>query len=103
MRKLLLHLLWYTLVGGVATPLPSWAQQPTYVWAASGGGPSYDSGNYVATDPAGNVYQAGLFSGDARFGGLALTAATNALDIFLAKYLSHPTQAALKGWVEVRH
>lgn len=74
-------LLWWA-----AGPLPGWAQQPTYVWAVSAGGTGYDSGNCVATDQAGNVYQAGLFSGTARFGSLALTAQANKLDIFLAKY-----------------
>lgn len=86
MQKLLLPLVWLILGGWAVTPLPGRAQQPTYVWAASGGGAGYDSGNCVATDPAGNVYQAGLFSGSARFGGMGLLAQANTLDIFLAKY-----------------
>lgn len=74
-------LLWWT-----AGLLPGWAQQRAYVWAVSGGGTGYDSGNCVATDQAGNVYQAGLFRGTARFGQLTLTARTAMLDVFLAKY-----------------
>ena len=66
----------------------SWAQQaPTsaYLWANASGGPNYDGGELVATDAAGNVYNAGIFWGTAQFSGTTLVS-QGELDLYVAKY-----------------
>ena len=70
--------------------LNSFAQAPSWVWAKSSGGTSYDSGNSVATDANGNIYVVGSFdSYSITFGTIILTNAGGAggnADIFVVKY-----------------
>jgi hypothetical protein len=55
------------------------------LWSMSGGGNNFQSGNSVATDPAGNVFVAGEFAATIDFGGGPLTSA-GMNDIMLAKF-----------------
>jgi hypothetical protein len=54
-------------------------------WAGQAGGPGTDVGNACATDPSGNFYVAGFFTGTAAFGTNSLVSAGQT-DLFIAKY-----------------
>ena len=55
------------------------------LWVRSAGGAGYDEGSGVATDPWGNCYLSGTFTGNARFGKTELVGRGGS-DIFVAKY-----------------
>ncbi len=79
---------WIVLLSLFMLSRSSWAQQaPTaaYLWANASGGPNYDRGDLVATDAAGNVYNAGVFWGTAQFAGTTLVS-QGELDLYVAKY-----------------
>jgi len=54
-------------------------------WIATAGGPYADSGAGLACDAAGNIYVTGSFKGQARFGDVTLSAASQP-EIFLARF-----------------
>lgn len=64
--------------------------QINYAWANSVGSTNMEYGQSIATDPSGNVYVAGSFSGTVDFDPSAstanLTGVSGSQDIFLAKY-----------------
>jgi hypothetical protein len=70
--------------------IAKYASSGALVWAKRAGGASFDRGNGIATDGAGNGYVTGLFSDTATFGtgDLNQTTITSAGsdDIFVAKY-----------------
>ncbi len=55
------------------------------LWARSGGGPSFDNGNSIGTDDAGNSYVTGEITATSTFGSFMITSAGER-DIFVAKY-----------------
>ena len=55
------------------------------LWVRGFGGPSFEFGNTVAVDGAGNVVVVGSFRGSVDFGG-GLLASAGGDDIFVAKY-----------------
>lgn len=59
-------------------------------WTRKAGGASADMGERISTDPAGNSYVAGIFSGTVAFGSFNLTS-VNYQDMFIAKYNSAGT------------
>lgn len=66
--------------------------QISYQWAYSAGGTALEYGQAIATDPSGNVYVAGTFSGTVDFDPSAsvanLSGFSGSQDIFIAKYTS---------------
>lgn len=63
------------------------AQNQAFSWAvAAGSGMGDPQGNASATDSAGNVYVAGVFSGFVDLGGGNLLVSGGGTDVFLAKY-----------------
>lgn len=61
------------------------------LWARTGGGTSLDNANCVATDQAGNVYVAGIFTDQAVFGTDTLRT-NNYSDLFIIKYDANGNQ-----------
>ena len=65
------------------------AQDPTFEWATSTGGPQFDEGHSIATDSMGNVYITGHYSGTVDFDpGPAvfnLTSYSMFMDLFIQK------------------
>ncbi|NQV17786.1 MAG: SBBP repeat-containing protein, partial [Armatimonadetes bacterium] len=62
----------------------SFAQAPDWQWAAQAGGNSYDRGNAITIDDAGNSYVIGKFEDTATFGSYSLTS-SGLSDIFVSK------------------
>src|SRR5687768_7155203 len=70
------------------------SQSANWSWAKQGGGPSDDEAHAVATDPSGNVYSTGVFSGTTMVFGTHTLSSLNVpnshaepyKDIFLVKY-----------------
>jgi hypothetical protein len=67
-----------------------YAREGTLLWATSAGGDSSDSAAGIATDPGGNSYVTGFFSGTATFGAgeanETVLGVSGVLDMFMAKY-----------------
>ncbi|MCE9538931.1 MAG: SBBP repeat-containing protein, partial [Bacteroidetes bacterium] len=61
-----------------------------FQWIRTGGGTGNDEGWAISSDPAGNVYATGYFSGSANFSGKTISSSGGA-DIFIAKYNSDGT------------
>ena len=79
MKKLYTIIL-FALVGASAN-----AQAPSYLWAKSAGGTSYDEAYSVTTDASGNIIAAGSFvSATITFGSTTLTNA-GGYDLFIVK------------------
>lgn len=74
-----------TSVGGTDIFIIKYDTNGNYNWIKTAGGVSDDGGNSVAVDNEGNVFVAGYFSDNARFGDKNLTA-HGSFDIFCAKY-----------------
>ena len=58
----------------------------TLEWVQAAGGPDNDQGTKVATDPAGNIFITGFFTGEAYFGEEEILLGTEAAEMFVAKY-----------------
>ncbi|MES2284141.1 MAG: Ig-like domain-containing protein [Bacteroidota bacterium] len=61
-----------------------------FQWIRTAGGTGNDEGWAISSDPAGNVYATGYFSGSANFSGTNISSSGGA-DIFIAKYNSAGT------------
>ncbi|MES2394951.1 MAG: Ig-like domain-containing protein [Bacteroidota bacterium] len=61
-----------------------------FQWIRTGGGTGNDEGWAISSDPDGNVYATGYFSGTANFSGTNISSSGGA-DIFIAKYNSAGT------------
>ena len=75
---------------GVDLFVAKYARDGTLLWATSAGGASYDSARGIATDPRGDSYVTGEFSGTATFGAgeanETVLEAVASSDVFVAKY-----------------
>jgi hypothetical protein len=87
--------------GGNDIFVAKYAANGGLVWAKRAGGTSFDVGNGLAMDNAGNAYVTGSFAGTAIFGpgevGEAILTSDGGFDIFVAKY------TADGNLVEVKH
>lgn len=61
-----------------------------FQWIRTAGGTANDEGWAISSDPAGNVYSTGYFTGTANFSGTNISSSGGA-DIFIAKYNSSGT------------
>jgi hypothetical protein len=85
--------------GGVDIFLAKYNGPGKLVWIVQSGGIADDSGQALAFDGSGNVYQTGSFSSSATFGstnGSTITVTGNGITLFLAKY----TSAGALVWVQ---
>jgi hypothetical protein len=71
--------------GGVDVFVAKFNNSGGVVWLQQLGGSGYDSASSIATDSAGNLYVAGIFTGTVTFGTNTLTSA-GSYDIFLLSY-----------------
>lgn len=85
--------------GGLDIFLAKYSGPGKLVWIVQSGGSRDDSGQALAFDGSGNVYQTGSFTNSATFGstdGLTKTVTGNGITLFLAKY----TSAGVLVWVQ---
>jgi hypothetical protein len=74
-----------TNAGGADVFLARYDRLGNLIWARRDGGPSDDVAYAVASDPSGNLFVTGIFSGTAQFGATLLTN-SGGTDLFVAKY-----------------
>jgi hypothetical protein len=85
--------------GGLDIFLAKYNGPGKLVWIVQSGGSTDDSGQALAFDGSGNVYQTGSFTSSATFGstnGSTITVTGNGITLFLAKY----TSAGVLLWVQ---
>jgi hypothetical protein len=89
----------YLCLAGV---FPAHAQE--LEWATSAGGADGDAGSGIATDPRGNSYVTGVFSGTATFGAgeanETVLEAEGDFDVFVAKYARNALYAGPRARAE---